>query len=179
MGVVTVRNLNIRNNEMLTSFSGLKLNSVDDIIVAGNASLKSLAGLEKIKLLSGGLLIYHNNSLSSLTGLRHITTVGGSLDIWRNTSLISLDGLSNITFVGAELHIADNPYLVNLTGLERMISIQSLSIENNILINDFCAIFILVTTLRAENKLKNYRVKYNKFNPTVMDFQNGKCFSLE
>ncbi len=177
LGVISVGDFNIRNNEMLTSFFGLQLNSVDDIVVASNASLTSLAGLEKIKSISGGVLIYKNYSMTTLTGMRNVIAVGGSLDIWGNTSLASLEGLSNIVSVGKELHIADNPYLTNLSGLEGIVSVGSLSIENNQQVNDFCAIDRLIDTMKNISIEDIYRVKYNKYNPTLVDFGNGECSS--
>ncbi|MEK7255918.1 MAG: histidine kinase, partial [Bacteroidota bacterium] len=63
-----------------------------------NELLVSLAGLEKLTVLTGLLQLVNNPSLADLSALLGVTSIKGTLQIVNNPSLVSLHGLDNIDY---------------------------------------------------------------------------------
>ncbi len=114
------------------------------LLVTNFTELTSLASLEKLTSIGGGLSIYNNaltnldgldnltsvgwlvvcgDNLTSLAGLESLTSVGGKVEI-SGKALTSLAGLENLTSVGDYLRIQGNDALTNLTGLENLTTVN-------------------------------------------------------
>ncbi len=121
--------LDILDNHGLVSLTGLEsLTSIEGYLgigaspshYNGNISLASLAGLNNLATVGGGLFIYANNSLINLTGLDNLISIGGLLRIASNDTLTSLTGLDSLAAVGGDLIISYNNILTSLTGLDNI-----------------------------------------------------------
>ena len=75
----------------------------------------------------GGVIIARNATLTDLNGLENITSIGEFLIIDDNDSLTSLSAFSNITSVGRNLYIINNLSLASLTGLEKIILLMCIA----------------------------------------------------
>ncbi len=81
-----------------------------NLYIESNANLTSLAGLNNITTIAGGLWIHHFNTLTSLDGLANLVSVGGTIHIYSNNNLAALD-LDNLDSVGDDFWILGNPDL--------------------------------------------------------------------
>jgi hypothetical protein len=113
---------------------------IDDIDT--NGDITALSGCTEIT----GTLTIEITTLTSLTGLENITSVGSDLLIIANYPLTSLTGLENLTSVGGKLVIVANHSLPSLTGLEKITSVYNLSISNNYILTNLCALYNLLLT---------------------------------
>lgn len=104
---------------------------VGDLSIVGS-ELDSLAGLESLKQIEGGLAIRNNYALNSLRGLNNLTLVSKEFDIENNPSLTSLGGLDNLIQFG-RLMINNNDALTSLNGLSDDLTVPggALIILNN------------------------------------------------
>ncbi len=105
----------------LTGVSDLRalsaLQRINGLQVDTLPQLQSLAGLEQLRLMvDGGLVFLSNAKLESLSALRDCEIIGGPLRIARHDSLRSLDGLQRVSRL-SELAIVGNPLLRDLSGL--------------------------------------------------------------
>ncbi|MCF0040673.1 T9SS type A sorting domain-containing protein [Dyadobacter fanqingshengii] len=134
----------------LTDITGLSaLESIDgDMIIVGNSSLISLAGLEKLESIGDGtsliiasnpqledmralsglttvgtLIVDDNEVLTSLAGLNNLVTVTDSLSVSANALLENLDGLENLKTIGGSVTVIQNSLLASLSGLGKLESI--------------------------------------------------------
>jgi hypothetical protein len=140
------------------NLSGLNvLNSIEGSLEIRLTSLVSLAGLENLTNLGGGLYLKDNDTLTSLQGLENLTNDGIFLLIekndlltnlqgleglsaldglymrYGNQSLSSLSGLNNVNIISGNVIIRSNPALSSLEGLENLTLIEGdLSIGGNI-----------------------------------------------
>ncbi|QHI35705.1 hypothetical protein IMCC3317_10520 [Kordia antarctica] len=118
-------------NDALTSLTGFNTSIViegSQLIISGNPTITSLAGLEFLTSINN-LNIIANDGLTSLQGIQNITTIL-SLIIRNNNALSSLNELSNVSSLN-HLYIFDNDALTTLTGLEQITEIVYLYIINN------------------------------------------------
>jgi hypothetical protein len=119
--------------ELLAGFTSV----IGDVWIE-NTPLSSLAGLECLQSIQGGLGIIQNVALATLSGLRGLSFIGGRLRIgdWSCydpciPELTSLDGLDNLIEIGGVLEIgfydfesvASNEALTNIDGLSGLESI--------------------------------------------------------
>jgi hypothetical protein len=128
----------INNNDQLENLSGLNnLASAEEaFFITGNDNLSSLGELSNLTVV-GDLRIIVNDNLSNLSGLENISSCGNSLYIRGNNLLSTLAHLENITHIGAALSIESNNSLSNLNGLHNIDSIGGvLSIINNPILSD-------------------------------------------
>jgi len=81
--------------------------------VYGDESLESLAGLDQLSAVGGGMAIYNNVALPTLAGLGNFVSVAEDLMIVANYALTNLDGLSALTSIGESysLWVVDNTSL--------------------------------------------------------------------
>ncbi|MCB9282853.1 MAG: T9SS type A sorting domain-containing protein [Lewinellaceae bacterium] len=115
----------------------------------GNYALNSLAGLENLASVGGGLYIQKNIFLTDLKGLDDLATVGGDLMLGDNTMLASLTGLEGLSSIGGSVSIGiytpevahGNAALLNLKGFDNLTAIGgSFSILHNLSLADISAL---------------------------------------
>ena len=117
--VCSVTGLVVTDNLELLGLGGLGgLHSIHgDLVVAGNVSMTTLAGLPDVTI-DGGVEITENDSLSDLAGLPPgLTDLAGGLTIRGNGGLTSLEGLPGELAAVERLKIVDNDALLDLRGL--------------------------------------------------------------
>ncbi len=125
--------LEIKNNPQILNLNGFENTSIADyLIIRNNIALNSLAALDNIASVDGGLFIRGNGALQDLSGLNNLNSVEGFLYVDYNDSLLDLSGLDNLVSVGEGFVISSNPSLVDLTGLENLTSLgYGLAINGN------------------------------------------------
>lgn len=148
--------LAVTGNQSLLNLEGLhSLDTLGRLELALNLNLLNLRGLEGIRHLPQGLLIFEETGITSFEGLNNLETtlnlsltnvngpvsnlqglnslrqVADGLRIRGFTNLQSLQGLEQLESVGALLSISDCQALHNLNGLEGLVSVGELSIDDN------------------------------------------------
>jgi hypothetical protein len=127
--------LEIKNNPLLTSISGLSnVTSSNGLIIRNNTLLPSLNGLNNITTVGDELTIRENPLLTNLAGLNNISTAANAVIIRDNAHLTSLDGLNNLLTVGDILEIINNPLLTNVQALANVTSIGG-GIEGGLIVD--------------------------------------------
>jgi hypothetical protein len=107
---------------------------------------------------------------SSLEGLHNITTAD-NVFLQLDNLFTSLDGLSGLQTVNEIWAIDINPVINDLAGLENITEINSLWINNNEMLTDFCAVEDLIINGVVEDLVING----NAYNPTQQDIIDGNC----
>lgn len=103
--------------ENLSPLSGTTGLDVPALAVALNAGLVNLSGLEDVRRITGHLAVELNGrSLQSLAGLEALMSVGGGLRIVANEALQSLSSLGNLSSVGRAA--GDNSAAERLSGVQ-------------------------------------------------------------
>ncbi len=103
-----------------------------DLVIEGNAFLRSLKGLERVREIGDHLQIARNTSLENLEGLDHLQSIRGDLILTRNPTLLSMDHLNELRHVSGLISIRDNTSLESLVGLQGITEVEgSVLIENN------------------------------------------------
>ena len=187
---VTGITITVRTQEDLELLGSNKYSKIEGVLVIGDlinitgtappsTDISDLSPLSELTQV-GKLVINNNNSLKNLNGLSNIKIINDDLFIGQgldlkggNSSLEDISALSNIKSLGGLLIIYNNDNLTILKGLESLESIhKDLVIENNMKLNNFCALNLLFTNSGLTG---NYYVKDNSFNPTKMNLVNGIC----
>lgn len=88
-------------------------------VVEDGVGATGLPGLSKLASVGEGLLVYAD-TLTSLAGLEALTEVGGGVSIDGCAELASLDGLEGLEAVGGNLVIATCPKIGSLVGLDAL-----------------------------------------------------------
>lgn len=105
---------------------------VGSVVIAGNAHLSSLAGLEGLEGVGVELHIKYNDLLADLQTLGGLRSVGDNLTISDNANLGSLSGLSGLEACGGNLTISDNISLATLGLPEEVVFTgDSFTVSNN------------------------------------------------
>lgn len=87
----------------------LGLESVEEhLIIDGNISLQSLAGLAELVSVGGNLELKSNFTLQSSAGLGLLESVGGDFILDGNITLISTNGFESLTSIGGDVIFRDN-----------------------------------------------------------------------
>jgi hypothetical protein len=107
---------------------------------------------------------------TSLNGLHNITTAD-NVFLQLDNLFTSLDGLSGLQTVNEVLAIDYNPLITDLSGIDGIAEINSLWINNNEMLTDFCAVEDLIINGVVEDLIINNNV----YNPTQQDFIDGNC----
>lgn len=162
--------------EDLTALSSLR--SASNLFISHNASLMSLAGIEKFAWPAATVVIRNNDSLESLAGLErpahlfylhvedndNLTSLAGAsnltsvknLSILRNDSLSTLSGLESLRRIDLMLNIRANNSLVDLSALEGLQRdnetgfLAEFTIANNMSLGDAAA-WALVDAIGEDN----------------------------
>jgi hypothetical protein len=123
VGLESVQNLVISNNDSLTSLSGLEnLESFGGfLVISNNPALSNISNLNGLTSIPSYLRISGNAKLDNVDGLIHITSIGSFLQIENNAVLSNVEGLSNITEVGGDLTILNNPMLADCRGISQLV----------------------------------------------------------
>jgi len=82
-----------------------------------------------------GHLIVKGTGITNLNGLSFLNSMTGTLEIIE-TSIISIESLSNISTINGSILISENNALQSLAGLEHIVSLDSLVLHDNGLIDD-------------------------------------------
>ncbi|WP_461486586.1 T9SS type A sorting domain-containing protein, partial [Pedobacter sp.] len=110
---------NFTTQKQIDDFGGLYSNcqtySITDMTING-VDIKDLRPLQKIKSLTGNLIIQNNTILETLTGLENLTAVNGYISVATNAKLKDISALKNISASSIEkldvgLNIQGNPVL--------------------------------------------------------------------
>lgn len=140
--------MDIRYNDGLLNLAGLQnLTSINgDLFLYNNVALTSVTGLDNVNYIARDLRV-EKTQLINFTGLSELSCIGRNLLIGNqfyinhgNPSLTDLTGLENLTSIGGGILIEDNESLTNLMGLENLIFTQSISIENNDLLESITSL---------------------------------------
>lgn len=94
-----------------------QLEEAGSVIIAENAALENLNGLEALKTLTqveGGLCLHRNPQMTEFNALSNMTTVAGSYTLTENPLLLNVDGVSGLTSIGASLWIDGSPKVETL-----------------------------------------------------------------
>jgi hypothetical protein len=116
-------------NTGITSLSALsKVTRIGgDVSIFDNAALVSLAGLENVTAIDGGLVLQGSAS-TTFDELRSVRRIGGSLDVLSPmisslSGLASLTGFGALTTVGGAFRIVDDDLVPNLDAFTALASI--------------------------------------------------------
>lgn len=108
-GLYALQSIKIATNEL----QSLTIRKLD--------ALKSLEGLEKVKAITGNLLIHSCKSLESMNGLNNLETIGGDLRLFGYlTSLISFNGLNNLKSINGGLLVEAVCPITSFEGLNNL-----------------------------------------------------------
>lgn len=145
--------VDITHNAALPSLAGTALRTIGGhLFISGNDSLTDLSGLPELRSVTGWLSVLGHKALRSTEGLYTLFDVGG-LTIADNAELVTagafpvlttitneleISGNPKLTSVGTfdirstrRLRVGFNPLLTDLSGLGRLLSVQSLVVDNN------------------------------------------------
>lgn len=84
---------------------------LDELVLAENAFLVDLTGLEALETVRQGLGIGGNEALVSVAGLEGLRGIDGDLTIVDNPSLVDLAALQGVEWIGGSLTISGNDSL--------------------------------------------------------------------
>ncbi|MCY1062822.1 hypothetical protein [Nannocystis sp. SCPEA4] len=132
----------IKGDVELAEYAGARCILGGGLFISEVSSLAPLEGLERLE---GGLTIAGCPSLGTLDPLASLVHVGSSLYITRNPTLPELSGLSSLVFVGGDLQIGEpgtpqesgpstlrgNDLLTDLEGLNALQSAGGIVIGDN------------------------------------------------
>lgn len=119
----------------LPGAAGKTAHVVEGLLIFENRALVSLAGLENLSFVGGGLSVVNNGALVSLANMQRLQRIDGSLDIWRNGALGSLAGLDKLVWIRDFLEVSGNGALASLDGLRGVGYIGAdLIVSNNALL---------------------------------------------
>jgi len=169
--------IDVRDNDNLESLFKLKMTTLDCISISRNKMLCDLKGLECIEAINT-LVLEKNSSLVSFIGLQNLIRVENFFAISGNSKIESFKGLEKLEYAGS-VWIGDNEMLLTLDGLNSLKKVkQSLviggysTVAPNAKLDNYCAISNLVMTMKPEA----VTIINNRYNPTYIQFLDGKCF---
>lgn len=129
----SVRDIQIFNNEALTTISGLnQLETISGEFILGfytvndlsqNPVLNDVSGLQSLKTIAKDFSIAGNSVLPNLNGLQNLTSIGADLIIEKNDQITSLDGLDNLKTIGGKFLLHHNPSLLETDALLNLLSV--------------------------------------------------------
>src|SRR5690606_39198466 len=151
------------NNTALTSFSLGNVTTLNNgLDIRNNQQLTSLSGLQNLTSITGALSIRVNNALTSLSGLQNLTSINGGMIITYNAALTSISDLQNLTAIDGSLTINNNTVLTSLIGLQNISSgITNLTIQNNTNL-EMCTLSNLCTYLSNSTSTHPRTISGNK-----------------
>ena len=122
---------------MIENLQGLEnlVTIEENLFIARNPILKTIASLQNAKPIYGELTIEKNSVLENLDGLENITRLK-NLILESNPTLRSIQALENLESVEGEVKIYDNEKLQFLTGLESLRMANSIRIQKNRFLRD-------------------------------------------
>lgn len=126
--------MRIENNIALTSFDGLQnlLGNSGYFYIINNPALTSLKGLNKLSYNHfGDFSIQTCNNLKSLQGLENLKLIDGNLMLQENAQLTDISALGNLSIITDRIYLQNNQSLERLNGLEKITKLEGLEITNN------------------------------------------------
>jgi len=168
--------IDVSDNDNLESLFKLKMTTLDCISISRNKMLCDLKGLECIEAINT-LVLEKNSSLVSFIGLQNLIRVQNFFTISGNSKIESFKGLEKLEYAGS-VWISDNEMLLTLDGLNSLKMVkQSLviggysTVAPNAKLDNYCALSNLVMTMNPEA----VTIVNNRYNPTHIQFLEGKC----
>lgn len=170
--------LRLTFNESLTNIDLPNLESVKQIIITENHSLKEINTFEKIQALNY-LIISENDSLQTVSNFSSLNSIS-SFYIYKNPLLEKINAFSELASIDA-LNIIDNLSLKNLPSFPSLKFIQQgLQIKNNQLLQTCCPILCWQELAQGEIVLENNSYHCNDLSDINRDCPDYYCgFSLE
>ena len=185
--------LRITNNPNLERIGWFdKVNYLGGIAIKSNSKLKDVSGFNNATFV-GSPSFQENPALETINGFSNLERLY-SINIQRNENLNNISGFQNVKKVDSRLAIEDNInlsavngfpditeagnliiYLTNIRNvdfLENLSQLNSLNILNNLVLDDFCGLDLLI---RSNNLSGTYNITNNAYNPTIEDILNGNC----
>jgi uncharacterized repeat protein (TIGR01451 family) len=124
--------LSIQNCPELKDLDGLNnLVTTGTFYLSANHNMKSLQGLDKLKMVEGDLDIAFNDALETIGSFNRLNVVAGNLSIRSNGMLRDLAGFSSLESIGQILNISANRSLVQLNGLGQLTEADSIYLVGN------------------------------------------------
>jgi hypothetical protein len=176
-----IKSLQVTNTSLRTLKGLGTIDTITELKLADNPHLDSLAITISDSVifeidLRNNLQLKHINELESLKTVFYFRLSGGYIS--------SINGLRNLERLAYYIIIESNPSLTSLTGLESLHSRFTdynyswderydppmISIVGNPGLTDFCAISHL-----TGNEDFQLNISVNGYNPTLEDFQDGRC----
>ena len=111
-GIDALDSMVIEGNEALTSLNGLALTTLGYINIKNNNALTDITAFSPLTEIAGDIILDGNASLASLAGLEGVTHIEDSIKLL-TTGVTSLDGIANIGTVGANIEIRHNEGLAS------------------------------------------------------------------
>jgi hypothetical protein len=111
-GIEALDSMVIEGNEALTSLNGLALTTLGYINIKNNDALTDITAFSPLTEIAGDIILDGNASLASLAGLEGVTHIEDSIKLL-TTGVTSLDGIANIGTVGANIEIRHNEGLAS------------------------------------------------------------------
>jgi hypothetical protein len=172
----SIGTLNFSSNHNLLNFIGLEeLNNISvKLRISVNDNITSFSGFNNIEYIES-FVLQQENSLTNFTGLDNLKGSGGFF-IYDNYSLTNFVGLGELTYLSGisdwGLDVKYNPNLISFDGLENLLQADTLVINNNVNLADYCGLDNLINN----GNLESYPgVSGCAYNPTLLDMQNGNC----
>ncbi len=160
--LLTIGNINIPAN-------------IGELSIYYNDSLINFNGFNTAEYV-GNFILENNNGLVNFEGLDNLTSCG-FLFVNENPALINFVGLENCTSIMGEsqigLDVKSNPSLISFDGLENLIYVDDLVINNNVSLNNYCALTNLVAN--GTIVISNFSPSGCEYNPTQDDMLSGNC----
>lgn len=153
-------------NPMLTNLDGIEFADcqLNDLYLYFNPNLSDISGLSSTRI-NSSLVMLGNASISNLPVIDIAPSITLSLSSFPDFN--SWQSLANIDSIGL-FNIEDND-VQDLSVFSNLEYIGDLTIVNNSMLDDFCAIETLIPSAFT------YQVSGNLYNPTMQDFLNGDC----
>ena len=143
--------LHLRNNAKLQNLDALSNLTTrgGDLEITGNGALVDLTGLHRLTK-TNKLNISDSPLLHDLTGIDGVTAAPSGITIAGNDALLDLTALAGIEST-TELTINDNPSLRNLSGLEHLASATSITLLNDVGLENIDALGSSLSSLSGFN----------------------------
>lgn len=129
--------LDIEDNDKLYNLmswdSGWRLKTIGgSLIIAGNATMYELRGLDLVNDIAGGLTVERTPQLDNMVNLGGLHHVGGDVTLRDNLLLTTLIGFEALTSIDGSLVITGNKQLTQFYNVEQLGSVGGdIRIENN------------------------------------------------
>ncbi|QPH38555.1 fibronectin type III domain-containing protein [Pedobacter endophyticus] len=173
--------LTIEKQEQLDALPLLYTKISGRLRISG-ADITNLSKLKNLRTVGKNLeILDKNTALTSLAGLEKLRTISGNLWIRKNAALTSVEALKQLTKIEGNLYFYDNAVVKSLSGFDNLIEVKDVFIGDrgtsandgkNPLLTDFCALKNLFSLPAGGRTVV---IAQNGYNPTVQQIATGTC----